>query len=465
MKKETATTLSQTDNAIREWALGAGVSPPRTVRRIASVIMSPVAGAFLLLFFWNVSALGFTINGNGTIQTNGSASDVQAAINAASAGNTLLIPSGTFNWTSRVIVRTDVSIHGTGQSSTIILDSADAGGGSGNTLVAVSNPTPFACTISGITFNGSPATSGTGLLVQIGTPALLHDCNFLSNGGLLDMVRFIVNGGVVWNCGFYDNDQNEEAITFQNSNGSAEGRSADWSTPDTMGTADVGGKSNTYVEDCVFTDMVLQAMDFSDNSRVVVRHNTFKDSSIVSHGLDSSPYGTRQWEVYNNNFVFDTSGKSQAGHSYPLNMNWWFFVRGGTGVIWGNTMPDVHTEQLGTKASILLTIFNIRRPSSYIPCQTNWPAEHQVGQGSNDSGPVQDPVYIWSNTGGTLWERPGISDWEPDQCGHGLSSTEFIQLNRDYIIGTARPGYTPYTYPHPRRSGGAPAPPTGLRIE
>jgi hypothetical protein len=468
MTKETATTMSQTDTAIRDWALGAVVSPAGIVRRSGSVIMTPIAGAILLLFFWNMSALAYTKNGNGTISTNGGASDVQAAIDAGSAGNTVLIPAGTFNWTSRVIVRTDVSIQGAGLSSTIVVDYADTGGGSGNTLIAVSNPTPFACRISGITFNGNPATSGTGLLLQIGTPALVHDCSFTSNGGLLDQVRFIVNGGVIWNCGFYDNDGNEEAITFQNSNGSAGGVSADWTTPDTMGTADTSGKANTYVEDCTFTDMVLQAMDFSDNCRVVVRHNNFKDSSIVSHGLDSSPYGARQWEVYGNNFIFDTSGRSPAGNSYPLNMNWWFFVRGGTGVIWGNNMPDLVQQQLGTKASILLTVFNIRRTSAYIPCQTSHLALHQVGQGYKN-GLVQDPVYIWGNVGGSLWENPGISDWEPDQCNNGLGSTQFIQKNRDYYI-QAKPGYAPYPYPHPLRTGkeSAPVPPAAplnLRVE
>jgi hypothetical protein len=461
MKRETAaavtTTVSQTNDVTRAVVLGAVVLPPGTVKRRALVTMTPIVGAIFLWFFSSVSAFAFTKNGNGTISTNGSASDVQAAISAASAGNTVLIPAGTFSWSSAVRVSTDVSLRGAGLLSTTVACSGNNG------LLVISNPTPFACTVSGISFNGANASGNDQIGIRISTPALLHDCAFNSNGGLLDMVRFEVNGGVMWNWTFYDNDQNEEAITFQDSNGSANGVSQSWTTKDTMGMADADGSANTYVENCTFNEMQLQALDLSDNSRVVVRYCTFNNSGITSHGLDTGPYGSRQWELYNNTFIFSTSGTSMAGNPFPFPLNWWFYCRGGTGVIFNNVMPDISSKQWGSKASILFTVYNIRRTSSYIPCQTTWPALHQVGQGYNN-GLVPDPVYIWGNTGGTSYNNPGTNDWDPDQCGNGLQSAQFIQRNRDYIVGAAKPGYTPYHYPHPRRSGGLPPPPTGLRI-
>jgi hypothetical protein len=315
----------------------------------------------------------------------------------------------------------------------------------------ISNPTPFACTLSGITFNGDNASGNDQIGILIRTPALLHDCNFTSNGGLLDMVRFETSGGVIWNWTFYDNDQNEEAITFKDPAGGSSGVSPNWTTNDTMGMADTNGTANTYVEDCTFNEMPLQALDLDDNSRVVIRYCTFNNSGIASHGLETSPYGTRQWEIYNNNFIFSTSGTSMAGNPFPLNLNWWFFCRGGTGVIFNNVMPDISSQWWGNKPSILFTVFNIRRMSGYVPCQTTWPAIHQVGQGYNDSL-VLDPVYIWGNTDGTSYNNPGITEWAFRDCGNDLVSESFIQEGRDYYVNTPKPGYTPYIYPHPLRS-------------
>jgi hypothetical protein len=285
----------------------------------------------------------------------------------------------------------------------------------------------------------------------------MHDCVFNSNGGLGKLIVFTVNGGVLWNWTFWDNDHNATAIGFKNATGGPNGQSPDWTSNDTMGATDINGTRNTYVEDCTFNQMALAALDLDDNSRVVIRHCTFNNSGFSSHGLDTSPYGMRQWEIYNNTFIFSTSGTDPAGNAYPLNINWWFFVRGGTGVIFNNVMPDIASQTWGSKASILFTVFNIRRTSSYIPCQMTWQALHQVGQGYNN-GLVLDPVYVWGNTAGTNYNNLALNDYG-DECGNGLTSSQFIQLNRDVYLGTAKPGYAPYTYPHPLRTGGNQHPP------
>jgi Pectate lyase superfamily protein len=224
-----------------------------------------------------VSASAYTVNGNGKISTNGSAADVQAAINAASARSTILIPAGKFSWSSPVTVRTDVALQGAGLSQTTVACSGNNG------LLVISNPTPFACTVSGFAFLGNAASGNTQIGILINTPALLHDCSFVSNG--------------------------------------ANGVSPDWTSNDTMGMVDSNGTTNTYVEDCTFNEMTLQALDFDDNSRVVIRHCTFNNSGFTSHGLDSSPYGMRQWEVYDNTFIFSTSGTRMGGNPFPLNIN------------------------------------------------------------------------------------------------------------------------------------------------
>jgi hypothetical protein len=75
----------------------------------------------------------------------------------------------------------------------------------------------------------------------------------------------------------------------------------------------------------------------------------------------------------------------------------------------------------------------------------------------------REPAYIWNNSNGNT---TGYDD-EAGSCTASpvANSSEYIVSGRDFITGTAKPGYTPYTYPHPltQGSGGAPSSPTGLQ--
>ena len=64
-----------------------------------------------------------------------------------------------------------------------------------------------------------------------------------------------------------------------------------------------------------------------------------------------------------------------------------------------------------------------------------------------------DPVYLWGNSGGGNYDDPAIGDYDPDQCGGGPASSEFIQAGRDFHVGEMKPGYVKYAYPHPLREG------------
>jgi hypothetical protein len=93
---------------------------------------------------------------------------------------------------------------------------------------------------------------------------------------------------------------------------------------------------------------------------------------------------------------------------------------------------------------------------------------------ADGSGYILDPVYIWGNTDGANNSVDNSyifgPDFSSDGCGHGLTSAQFLQLNRDFYIGVPKPNYKPYTYPHPLRSNvapgieAAPAPPQNRRI-
>jgi hypothetical protein len=195
------------------------------------------------------------------------------------------------------------------------------------------------------------------------------------------------------------------------------------------------------------------------------------NAALASHGQETSVDGVRQWEIYDNTFIYSDSGTGPSGNPYPLSgFNYWFECRGGTGVFCNNTAPAIPWG----KAQVQLNVFNIRRLGQ-TSCQTAYPAARQVGRGWSASsnvpygnpvverdgtGDVCEPIYVWGNTGG-IENDPAyvaLNEYYQDDCGNGQTITDYVHENRDYYKNVARPDYTPYTYPHPLR-GGAPIPP------
>ncbi len=416
-----------------------------------------IAGALALFLAGCISAPAYTNLGNNVYQSNGSQADTQAAINASPAGATIVITNGYYTWSLGLTINKFVSLSGQSAGGVTITNNVARGD-----LVTVSGAAPFGIRISNLNFiQGNGHGSGRHMIVY--TPILLHDCYFETNGKVWRSIQWATNGGVIWNCRFYSNRQDNGGIGFK-----AQGFDRSWTTNSTIGNADTNGTANTYVEDCTFKDLFLQAVDFDDNSRTVVRHCTFDNSAITSHGQDTSPAGARHWEVYNNTFTFTASGEN-----YPLNLNYFFFVRGGTGVIANNMIPHIGSETWGEKSEITLTVFNIRRSSQFVPCQTSYPAARQIGQSYKNGVRITDPIYLWGNTGNGNYNNPAIIDYEPDQCGHGQLGANYIKLDRDYVLGSAKPAYVEYPYPHRLRSTASsrsslqlpssPAAPTGSR--
>src|SRR5262249_13968279 len=91
-------------------------------------------------------------------------------------------------------------------------------------------------------------------------------------------------------------------------------------------------------------------------------------------------------------------------------------------------------------------------------CWNNrYPAPRQWGWGYITGGTVvggqaQDlePAYYWNNrrtSGGGI--TVAVTDFPTDECGNGLTAAMFIQEGREYYLDKLKPGYIPYTYPHP----------------
>jgi hypothetical protein len=390
-----------------------------------------------------------------------SASSVQAAVDAASDGDTVTIPNGSCTWTSGVRISKQLRITAQSKGSVNITHGAGSG-----TLFTITTGSRYNTEISNINFMPGSATGNYMTIRGTGKPPLIHNNYFrVPDWQLVAAIRYErYNGGIIYGNTF-------ESLTTSGAAGSSGtgsgclqikdmGGSASWSSASTMGTDDTTGLNNVYIEGNTFNNIYLQAIDCDDNSRVVIRQNTFNDSGFGTHGADTSTHGVRHIEVYNNLFVFHPSGTGFGGAiHYPLNLNWWMYLRGGTGIFANNEIHVITSKTWGLKSELNFIVQNLQRDSGPDPCCHEYPCLHQIGRGQNNT---LEPFYIWGNTG-TGTQTPSLADYgcnDPNTsckdsgCASRLTAN-FVVAGRDYYVGTAKPGWTRYTCPHPLAGSGS----------
>jgi hypothetical protein len=385
------------------------------------------------------------------------------------SGNTLIMnvtnTAGSGTWTFWWIAT---------QPITTIINNYNNGAGNNNEatpLILVQQNQAGNTEIAGIHFETRPTSSSTmiGLRTNayIAPKTLIHDCWFsVGNGSGSAAIFAATNQGLVWNCSL-DDTFSQLALGLQFKWEDSIGQTS-WSTTSTMGVEDTNGATNFYIEDCDF-HAFLNATDFDSDSRVVFRHNSLDNSGMGSHGADTGPIGLRHVEIYDNELVFDDFRDSDGSVTLPL--PWFFWMRGGTGVITDNILPAISSTAWGNKLNISFSVLNIRRNTGGYPCWRDYPAPHQVGQGYGPGAVHQsyysganygrldyytylEPVYIWGNSG-TGANRVGLNAESDDPCSNNQQLTYYVQAGRDYKL-EAKPGYRKYTYPHPRRSQSPP---------
>lgn len=279
-------------------------------------------------------------------------------------------------------------------------------------------------------------------------PIIVHRNDFLTDGrqGRSILARLV--GGAIIHSNQFAASGVDAAITVKCESVACD---ASWSTPPTRGTLDEVGLSNVYVEDNVFKGYInASVVDADSNARVVIRHNQMLHSHVASHGADSSQDGVRHVEVYRNEFTFTSDGRCSSPSTTP-NLNWFIYIRGGSWDIFENTLPNIQSCIWGSKPEIAITVQNLRRSGGPYGCWSGgYPAPRQAGQGHDGQQFIVDPIYIWGNNGSGN-ETPTLLNYSPDQCGGGPAIGQFVQAGRDFIVGTPRPDYTPFVYPHPLR--------------
>src|SRR6516164_7993574 len=156
---------------------------------------------FPLVIIFDQHVDGYTVSGN-IYDTDGSSSDVQAAIDAASDGATVVIPDGSYVWSQPVI--SNGFLHMVAQDYGQVTITRTYSGGD---LLTMNASTSGSVELAGIVFTSnmdglSDNYSFTLLVNQFGgLPVLVHDCSVTT--GFEYAIGWWGNGGVIWNCSFY----------------------------------------------------------------------------------------------------------------------------------------------------------------------------------------------------------------------------------------------------------------------
>lgn len=388
-----------------------------------------VAAAFMAM-----PAQGATVNAASCSQN-----DVAAAISNARAGDIVQVPAGSCSWSGLTIAKA-VHVRGAGRGQTNITLSGQ---------MTVNKQSSGVTRVSGFSFSRSGSGSAT-IGIQINgawtdEPVVFQDNSFTVRSATL--FRIHSPGGFI----FANNsvDAGYDDIVFQLKDNGGE---VSWQTADTLGNRDTTGKRNHYIETNTIVGGTNTTVDCDDGARCVYRYNTVTYSGFGSHGYATSHVGLRHFEVYRNTWNYPTADCS----SQLANQNWLVRLRGGTGVVFDNVMPNIAAAcGWGDKPEIWLDVRGAEDVRPQGSCaNTRYPVPRQIGQNHNGSSYFTDPVYMWGN-GPSSALKLGWSWGNP--CGFNWD--DFVRAGRDYVVGTAKPGYTPYTYPHPLTQGDSVPPP------
>ncbi len=399
-----------------------------------------------------------------------SQADIQFAINVAQNGDTVMVPAGNCSWTSPLSLSKAIRLQASG-TVTIVDDSLDP-----SDLLSISESPYGTIRVSGFIWQaniGPNTTYGAGMIGMFhseGGQPILVDGNTFNLTMTGNAIRAATNQGVIWNNRFtgiiggngYFN--NAAALRHKMGSGTA------WTEPSYWGITDTYGNKNLYFENNTLVNM-LEGIDIDSFGRAVLRYNTFINSAVVSHGSDTSGTGGRYFELYNNTFTYDATPTNPTGPygPAPTNMNGFTSMRGGSAVIWNNTYGDINSGGWwGDKSEVAFLAENVRRGGPYGCWTQGYPFPDQFGWGytvggtqAGNTGIYQDPepVYMWNNTGQGNINNPTVAEYYPNECGDNAPSvTEYIKINRDYYM-SEKPGYVPYTYPHPLTTGTVVTPP------
>jgi hypothetical protein len=302
--------------------------------RIGSRVVTKFAGRVLL----GLSVIFLTNDFNRAEASvinvaNVSQSAVQTAVNSASIGDTVMVPAGTAIWTSALIINNDIQLIGAGQGQTIITNNVSPSVNNG-TMLSWETSSNGNCRLSGFTFAGGAvdanhSESSRNLSFGGTCHALRIDhCDFigLNQDHVLEFFGWIY--GVIDHCNF--SLVATAMLVHHDAYGGGSYGDGSWADSDRWGTTNA-----LYVESCNFIgeSYYSGALDAVDGARVVFRYNYLTNSTIASHGTESTgrSRSMRLFEVYSNAFL-SLAYQTSTGQPWEEAI----YLRGGTATIFGN---------------------------------------------------------------------------------------------------------------------------------
>src|SRR4029077_849217 len=307
--------------------------------------------------------------------SNGTAESVQYFHDTqAQNGDTIVIPAGTFTWTSGVTISKAITLQGAGAMSTIINDNCQNVKLFGIKLVANQ-----LTRITGCTFQNAGRT-GSSFAIQVDGSntdgsKFRFDHNTYTNIAGLFVLNTVI--GVIdhntWtqpgHAGFF--------IFDGHWNGGGVGK-GDESWAD---STNFGGSQFLFMEDNTFTGTspseVLPLTDAYYGARFVIRHNTIHNMYVANHGTESSGRirGGRAIEVYNNTYLGTGINRYIVG------------IRSGTLLVHDNTI----TGYFGRSATIAFV--NYRNLAPFRPWDLGLAGVDGTSQWDNN-----DPTVYFTGT-------------------------------------------------------------------
>jgi hypothetical protein len=360
---------------------------------------------------------------------------VQAAITAATAGDTILVPAGTCTWgtsSAALNVNKAVTIRGAGQGVTIIQIASTAGTWTDATIQLNAAATVRGFTIQTVT-SGNSGTAFSAAVDGFRVTDIAYVNQASTTTGYF---MFTTAYGVIDNNSITGGGGSNELIF-------AKGPTDSWQTAHSIGGAD-----NLFVENNLFAGQGYLT-DCNANSRCVVRYNTTTGPMKVDgHGkaTNSPARSVRHMEVYNNLWT--------SAYTFWATIE----MRGGGGRVFDNV--SINT----TSARFYLTDYGATTAAGNFggvcQCPSDYPIDDQIGVGIDPKTAAAEPMYLWGNTmNGSPWPLTNKATTAcTATCGGAFPITDIVQENRDFFKSTTKPaamsGYTIYTCPHPMVGAG-----------
>jgi len=400
---------------------------------------------FLGLFFCSPSFAGCSGGSPTWTAASANQSDVQACVNAASNGDTVLVPSGNVSYSTAVDIPVTKCVTINGQGGVTITSTLG---------FTMETGTSCESRITGFAFTGASGNApSTNILVTLQTGSFTGriDHNTFNHSGTMIFIQINNADGnpFLIDHNTFTMGSASECIHVLGANS---GDNTGWQNDVTP-----GGPNMVFVEDNTFNNTqtsgaLCSLIESYYGAQTVIRYNTSNFCQIDQHGT-AGYVGARWWEAYDNTFI-------------PTGAQCCFItMRGGSGVIFNNHLSG--SNPAGTPSNMI--------DLYYEPLGSfDWPGAWQVGSGINGfteghtacSGSNSAPAYIWGND---------------STMTIGSQTSSYVALNRDYFVSSSKPSsmnwmersgdtcsttyaYTPYTYPHPLQGTQSTqvAPPSGL---